>query len=82
MSQENRYFSWRIGAALAVAGASTLLLLSMILWWFFSIGQAWLTNLGLSILILPAVALLILGLCFLWFWLFLSLMVIFGAEKE
>ena len=82
MSTDNRYFSWRIGLALLLAGLTTLLILAMILWWFFSFGQAWLAVNGLAFLVLPAVVVLLLGLGFFWFWSFTSLLVLLGAENE
>ena len=82
MSTDKRYFSWRIGLALLMAGLITLLLLGMILWWFFSIGQSWLASYGLEFLVLPAVVVILVGIGFFWFWTFTSLMILLGAESE
>ena len=82
MSQDYRYFSWRVGLALLIAGILTLIVLSAILWLFFSSGQAWLAERRLSILILPASALMIVGLGIFWFRIFVTLMLLFGAENE
>ena len=79
---KNRYFSWRIGIALLVSGVVSSLVVAMSIWWYFAIGKLWLFNIGLSILILPAVVLLMVGICFLWFWVFSSLATLLGADEE
>ena len=79
---ENRYFSWRIGLALLSSGISSSLVVAMIIWWYFAIGKAWLANLGLSILILPGLVILLIGICFFWFWIFSSLATLLGADEE
>ena len=79
---ENRYFSWRIGIALLGSGICSSLVVTMIIWWYFGIGKLWLADLGLSILILPGLAILMIGICFFWFWVFSSLATLLGADEE
>jgi len=79
---ENRYFSWRIGVALLVSGIVSSLVIVMSIWWYFAIGKLWLSKIGLSILILPAVVILMVGICFFWFWIFSSLATLLGADEE
>ncbi|MAR79474.1 MAG: hypothetical protein CMM18_04520 [Rhodospirillaceae bacterium] len=79
---ENRYFSWRIGVALLISGATSSLVIAMSLWWYFAIGKEWLSEIGLSILILPAMVILMIAICFFWFWVFSSLATLLGADEE
>tara|TARA_B100001559_G_C16306545_1_gene532199 strand:+ start:471 stop:716 length:246 start_codon:yes stop_codon:yes gene_type:complete len=79
---ENRYFSWRIGVALVISGLASSLIITMSIWWYFALGKEWLSSKSLSILILPGLVILMIGICFFWFWVFSSLATLLGADEE
>ena len=72
----------RQGVALLISGATSSLVIAMSLWWYFAIGKEWLSEIGLSILILPAMVILMIAICFFWFWVFSSLATLLGADEE